>query len=133
MCIRDSTAADLLARAAFGLPELFPDDLARAARARTNGEPALVACAGCYPTATSLAAAPAIRAGLAAPGGTVVVDAISGVTGAGKKLSLIHIWCHRSPMDSLILPKRIQPARVELLAVLRPEIHVLAIVSIRKS
>ena len=32
-------------------------------------------------------------------------------------------------MDSLILPKRIQPARVELLAVLRPEIHVLAIVS----
>ncbi len=41
------TATELLARAAFGLPELFPDDLARAARA--NGEPAFVACAGCYP------------------------------------------------------------------------------------
>ncbi len=50
------TATELLARAAFGLPELFPDDLARAARA--HGEPAFVACAGCYPTATSLAAAP---------------------------------------------------------------------------
>ena len=74
------TACDLLARAAFGLPELFPDDLARAARARANGEPALVACAGCYPTATSLAAAPAIRAGFAAPSGTVVVDARSGRT-----------------------------------------------------
>ena len=87
------TATELLARAAFGLPELFPDDLARAARARANGEPAFVACAGCYPTATSLAAAPAIRAGLAAPGGTIVVDAISGVTGAGKKATARTHFC----------------------------------------
>lgn len=87
------TACDLLARAAFGLPELFPDDLARAARARANGEPALVACAGCYPTATSLAAAPAIRAGFAAPSGTVVIDAISGVTGAGKKATARTHFC----------------------------------------
>ena len=87
------TACDLLARAAFGLPELFPDDLARAARARANGEPALVACAGCYPTATSLAEAPAIRAGFATPSGTVVVDAISGVTGAGKKATARTHFC----------------------------------------
>ena len=87
------TATDLLARAAFGLPELFPDELARVAAARAAGEPALVACAGCYPTATSLAAAPAIRAGLAAPDGTVVVDAISGVTGAGKKATARTHFC----------------------------------------
>ena len=79
------TAVDLLARAAFGLPELTGDELARAAAAHARGEAVLVGCAGCYPTATSLAAAPAIRAGLVDPAGTVVADVVSGVTGAGKK------------------------------------------------
>ena len=87
------TATDLLQRAAFGLPELFPDDLARAAGARAAGEGVLVACAGCYHTATSLAAAPAVRAGLVRPNGVVVVDAISGVTGAGKKASTRTHFC----------------------------------------
>ncbi|WP_080802601.1 N-acetyl-gamma-glutamyl-phosphate reductase [Arabiibacter massiliensis] len=87
------TATDLLARASFGLPELFPDDLARAAAAHAAGEGALVACAGCYPTATSLASAPAIRAGLVNPDAPVVVDAISGVTGAGKKASSRTHFC----------------------------------------
>ncbi len=58
------TATDLLAQAAFGLPELTGDELAAAAERRAAGEAVLVGCAGCYPTATSLAAAPAIRAGL---------------------------------------------------------------------
>ena len=79
------TQTDLLARRAFGLPELFPDDLARAAAERREGRGVLVGCAGCYPTATSLAAAPAVRSGLLAEDAVVVADAISGVTGAGKK------------------------------------------------
>lgn len=79
------TAPGLLAEAAFGLPELTGDELDRAAAARAQGAAVLVACAGCYPTATSLAAAPALRAGLVDPAGTVVADAVSGVTGAGKK------------------------------------------------
>ncbi len=79
------TAPDLLARAAFGLPELTGDDLARAAADRAAGRGTLVACAGCYPTATSLAAAPALRSGLADGSGLVVVDAVSGITGAGRK------------------------------------------------
>ncbi|MFQ9180613.1 MAG: N-acetyl-gamma-glutamyl-phosphate reductase [Eggerthella lenta] len=87
------TATDLLQRAAFGLPELFPDDLARVAAAHAAGEGVLVACAGCYPTATSLAAAPAVRAGLVRPDAVVVVDAISGVTGAGKKASARTHFC----------------------------------------
>ncbi len=87
------TAVDLLARAAFGLPELFPDDLVRAAAAHAAGEGALVACAGCYPTATSLAAAPAVRAGLVREDAPVVVDAVSGVTGAGKKASARTHFC----------------------------------------
>lgn len=79
------TERALLARAAFGLPELFADQLACAGEERKAGRGALVACAGCYPTATSLAAAPAIRAGLVDERMPIVVDAVSGVTGAGKK------------------------------------------------
>ena len=79
------TSPELLERTAFGLPELFGDQLAAAAHAVASGTPALVACAGCYPTATSLAAAPALLADVANPRGVVVADAVSGVTGAGKK------------------------------------------------
>lgn len=79
------TSPELLESCAFGLPELYGEELAAAAAKRAAGEAVLVACAGCYPTATSLAAAPLVRAGKTA--GVVVVDAISGVTGAGKKPS----------------------------------------------
>ena len=53
----------------------------------------MVACAGCYPTATSLAAAPAVRAGWVAENGPVIVDAISGVTGAGKSCNARTHFC----------------------------------------
>lgn len=78
------SAIDLLAQAAFGLPELFGDGLAALAERRSQGKGVLVGCAGCYPTATSLAAAPAIRAGIVGDG-VIVADAVSGVSGAGKK------------------------------------------------
>lgn len=87
------TQTDLLKQAAFGLPELFADDLARVAERYKSGTGVLVGCAGCYPTATSLAAAPAFRMGLAAEASPVVVDAISGVTGAGKKANSRTHFC----------------------------------------
>lgn len=71
------TAPELLAEAVYGLPELWRDRIA-------GGR--LVACPGCYPTASLLAAAPAVRAGLVT-GSRVIVDAISGVSGAGRSLS----------------------------------------------
>ena len=43
----------------------------------------LVACPGCYPTPAVLALGPLVRAGLVA--GDIVIDAKSGVSGAGKK------------------------------------------------
>lgn len=79
------TSPELLAKAAFGLPELTGQELAQAAQVYKEGNPVLVACAGCYPTATSLAAAPIIKTGMVDDSAIVVVDAISGVTGAGKK------------------------------------------------
>lgn len=77
------TSPELLERAAFGLPEITRAELERAAADQASGKPALVACAGCYPTATSLAAFPAASAGWTE--GVVQVQAISGVTGAGRK------------------------------------------------
>ncbi len=71
------TAAHLLAEAVYGLPELWRESLPGAR---------LIACPGCYPTATLLAAAPAVRAGVVISG-RVIVDAISGVSGAGRSLS----------------------------------------------
>jgi N-acetyl-gamma-glutamyl-phosphate reductase len=66
-------AKERLAEAVFGLPELFREDI-RGAR--------LVANPGCYPTATILALAPLLRRGLIRAD-DLVVDAKSGVTGAG--------------------------------------------------
>lgn len=68
------TAPGLLAEAVYGLPELWRETIPGAR---------LVACPGCYPTATLLAAAPAVRAGLVSSP-RVIVDAISGVSGAGR-------------------------------------------------
>ena len=76
----EHTSPDLLATAIFGLPELNRKAFEQAALQHAQGNAVLVACAGCYPTATSLAAAPVI--GLSQ--GIVVADAISGVSGAGR-------------------------------------------------
>jgi N-acetyl-gamma-glutamyl-phosphate reductase len=69
---------DLLAGAVYGLPELHHDALA----ALRESGPAIVGAPGCYPTATLLALAPMARAGLI---GDLVVDAKSGVSGAGRE------------------------------------------------
>jgi N-acetyl-gamma-glutamyl-phosphate reductase len=65
---------DLLAEAVTGIPELFGAGLPDAR---------LIAAAGCYPTAAALALAPLVRAGVVETRG-IVVDAASGVSGAGR-------------------------------------------------
>jgi N-acetyl-gamma-glutamyl-phosphate reductase len=71
---QDHAAPELLADFAYGIPELFRDEI----RAADH-----VAAAGCYPTAAALALAPLVRAGAIDTSG-VVVDAASGVSGAGR-------------------------------------------------
>jgi N-acetyl-gamma-glutamyl-phosphate reductase len=70
----EHAAPELLSEAVFGLPELFRDDL---------HEATLVAAAGCYPTSAGLALAPLLRGGLVERAG-IIVDAASGVSGAGR-------------------------------------------------
>jgi len=69
---REHQAPDLLSDAVYGLPERYREQIRGAD---------LVANPGCYPTATLLALAPLAQAGLI---DDVVIDAKSGVSGAGR-------------------------------------------------
>jgi N-acetyl-gamma-glutamyl-phosphate reductase len=69
---REHQAPELLGDAVYGLPELYREEIRGAS---------LVANPGCYPTASLLALAPLARAGVI---GDVVIDAKSGVSGAGR-------------------------------------------------
>ncbi|MEY2434000.1 MAG: N-acetyl-gamma-glutamyl-phosphate reductase [Acidimicrobiaceae bacterium] len=68
------SAPELLGDFVYGLPELFREQLRSAA---------LIAAPGCYPTAATLALSPLVRAGIVETTG-IIVDAASGVSGAGR-------------------------------------------------
>ena len=70
-------APQLLSEAVYGLPELYRNGICEAR---------LVANPGCYPTSVLLGLLPLQQAGLLE--GQVIVDAKSGVSGAGRSLSL---------------------------------------------
>ena len=78
------TQPDLLAEAAYGLPE-FCRERIPAAR--------LVANPGCYPTAANLAIRPLLEAGVVDRTAGIVCDAKSGVSGAGRKPTLQTSFC----------------------------------------
>jgi N-acetyl-gamma-glutamyl-phosphate reductase len=79
----------LIAQAVYGLPELYRDEIRCAD---------VVANPGCYPTATLLALGPLARAGLLHD---VVVDAKSGVSGAGRAATE---KTHFVTMDENVIP-----------------------------
>lgn len=70
-------APELLRKAVYGIPELHRAEVAAAH---------LVANPGCYPTSAILGLAPAVKAGLL--GRDIIVDSKSGVSGAGRALTL---------------------------------------------
>lgn len=73
----------LLKEAVYGLPEVYRDSIRRAN---------LIANPGCYPTGACLGIAPLLREGLVETD-SMVIDAKSGVTGAGKKLNPATQFC----------------------------------------
>jgi len=80
------TDADRLREAVYGLPEFFAEQIAKAT---------LVANPGCYPTCAALPLAPALREGLIERTG-IVVSAVTGITGAGRKPSAAHHFPQRN-------------------------------------
>lgn len=75
-----------LKEAVFGLPELYKSEIKKA---RLIGNP------GCYPTAAILGAAPLVKEKLVDPA-SIMVDAKSGVSGAGRGVKLITLYCERN-------------------------------------
>ena len=72
----EHTQPELLEKSVYGLPELYRSALPGAS---------LIATPGCYVTAASLALTPLVRAGVVEEQG-IIVDAASGVSGAGRAL-----------------------------------------------
>lgn len=71
------TQPELHQEAAYGMPELFREQVKKA---KIVGNP------GCYPTSVALGLAPALGNGIISAQG-IVIDAKSGVTGAGRGLA----------------------------------------------
>ncbi|MBD5641451.1 MAG: N-acetyl-gamma-glutamyl-phosphate reductase, partial [Desulfovibrio sp.] len=80
------TAREALASAVYGLPEL------NAAAIRNAN---LVANPGCYPTASILGLAAALKHDLVDPD-TIIIDAASGASGAGRKPVIPNLYCEIS-------------------------------------
>lgn len=79
----DHDQPDLLAEAVYGLPERT--------RAQLQGA-RLIATPGCYVTAATLALSPLLDAGLIDTTG-IIVDAASGVSGAGRAATATNAFC----------------------------------------
>lgn len=62
------------------------------ARAELAIKPDIIACPGCYPTATLLAIKPLVESGVVLPN-DIIVDAKSGVSGAGRGLKEGNLFC----------------------------------------
>jgi N-acetyl-gamma-glutamyl-phosphate reductase len=77
------SSPELVAEAAYGLPELFRSEI-RLAR--------LVANPGCYPTSVALAVAPLLERGIIDPG-SIIIDSKSGTSGAGRSAKVGSLFC----------------------------------------
>lgn len=91
---------DLLEQAVYGLAEWQSDKLK---------ESNLISVPGCYPTASQLALKPLIDAGLLDLNQWPVINATSGVSGAGRKAAISNSFCEVSLQPYGIFNHRHQP------------------------
>ncbi len=73
-----------LKQAVYGLPEFFKPKIKKAK---------LIANPGCYPTVSILSLAPLLKEGIIAKE-DIIIDAKSGITGAGRKAALDYHYAH---------------------------------------
>ncbi|MGK2888702.1 MAG: N-acetyl-gamma-glutamyl-phosphate reductase [Candidatus Malihini olakiniferum] len=92
--------ADWLAQAVYGLAE-FQAEYVKQAQ--------LIAVPGCYPTASQLALKPLVDAQLLNTEQWPVINAVSGVSGAGRKASLTSSFCEVSLQPYAVFNHRHQP------------------------
>ncbi|EHK7406755.1 TPA: N-acetyl-gamma-glutamyl-phosphate reductase [Vibrio parahaemolyticus] len=89
-----------LDKAAYGLAEWNQEEIKNAP---------LVAVAGCYPTASQLAIKPLLVSGLLDTQQWPVINATSGVSGAGRKASMTNSFCEVSLQPYGVFNHRHQP------------------------
>ncbi|MDR1894370.1 MAG: N-acetyl-gamma-glutamyl-phosphate reductase [Spirochaetales bacterium] len=94
---------DLLAGAVFGLAEVYRE------RIKTAG---LIANPGCYPTASLLPLLPVLRA--LPIRGPVIINALSGISGAGKKVAENYLFGRRAENCGPYSPGRLHRHTVEI-------------------
>ncbi|MBU3020814.1 N-acetyl-gamma-glutamyl-phosphate reductase [Aestuariibacter sp. A3R04] len=94
------TATDSLAQAVYGLAEWYADDIAAAH---------IVAVPGCYPTAALSALKPLVSDGLIDNSMRPIINAVSGVSGAGRKAALANSFCEVSLQAYGVLGHRHTP------------------------
>jgi N-acetyl-gamma-glutamyl-phosphate reductase len=84
----DHPAPELLEKSVYGLPEIYRAEIKAAS---------LIASPGCYPTSILLPVLPLLKAGLIQSAG-IIADALSGVTGAGRKVEADYLFaeCNES-------------------------------------
>lgn len=78
--------AELLAQAAYVIPEVAPDGWQNAG---------IIASPGCYPTSVITPLYPLLKAGIVTGEG-IVVSSMSGVSGAGKKVAADYLYAERA-------------------------------------
>ncbi|MBY7804142.1 N-acetyl-gamma-glutamyl-phosphate reductase [Vibrio fluvialis] len=91
---------DWLSEAAYGLAEWNQEAI-------LNSQ--LIAVAGCYPTASQLAIKPLLVADLVDKSQWPVINAVSGVSGAGRKASMTNSFCEVSLQPYGVFTHRHQP------------------------
>jgi len=91
---------ELLEQAVYGLAEWNSEAIKQAK---------LIAVPGCYPTASLLALKPLFENGLLDNKQWPVINAVSGVTGAGRKASMVNSFCEVSLTPYGVLGHRHQP------------------------
>jgi len=119
------TAGDLLERAVYGLSEIYFEAIRSAV---------LIGNPGCYPTSALLPLIPLVKAGFLDLN-TLIVDSKSGVSGAGRSLSLTSHFCevnesfkaykvashrHNAEMDAILSREAEQAVRLTFVPHLIP-------------
>jgi N-acetyl-gamma-glutamyl-phosphate reductase len=114
------TSAQLLNTAVYGLPELNTAKIKKAE---------IIANPGCYPTAVSLGLLPLVSGGLIDPT-SIIVDAKSGASGAGRKLSLHTQFCelHENFYAYKVNQHQHTPEMIEVLSSVNSSIQTLTFV-----
>jgi len=96
---------DLLPDSVYGLCEVYADDIKKAD---------IIANPGCYPTCTLLPIIPLAKAGILT--GKIVANALSGISGSGRKAKVQSLFCERTENCCAYLPGQTHRHFTEILS-----------------